>query len=804
MLTKNDLPKDFDWEAYLFLNPDLKKFGLKNEDELKAHWLIYGYKENRKYTTNDIDKSIITSFDCINYRFLNPDLSELSDEQLVNHFINHGIHEKRSSHITALIPNDFDPRLYKLYNKDLSFLSHEEAINHYIEHGKKENRIYFCGINYDQLIKSKLEYTIPTEDGSIILINHDISKTGAPIFLYDLYDYIVDNNIFRNVYILEPFPNKVLPDKPNKLYHYNDIYYIQNILSSVNPALIYSNSINFYLYNIDSFKYWHNKTILHFHEVYKHIEPVLTNITSDISNIKTYVVSEQIKKEFIEQSIFKNISIFPPFISKQKQNQIIRLSNEKLSTFYDNIDLSKVIIGMCGDLSDRKNILLFLKLAAQNSQYHFVWIGGSNLTEAKKHLDPDNKYRIPSNFTWIPNTNNPYQYFNILDYFFLTSKEDPCPIVVLENLLLDKKIIVLKDSIKTQHTAKLLENYIELDGSTEQDIINNFDKLFLNKFSNSTRHNKKYIENFYTEPRLFQNISPKKINFIVASLFLDSNILSPESINCSINTINQFIIRHKENYTFYPIIVLSSDHHDIYGDKITKYVQDSVINIKNGFILRKKNYGYDIGGLIEAIKYLFDVYNNSIDKSTYIAYLHNKNNISWKNILYSIFYTNILEPYDNIISSRFWLDYNKTLDINNTIFNENKDIFKFDNRINESFKYVQGTTFICRLNNLKSLYQNYDLIVKNFTTIDKDDKYWQKIMNDSRIFNQYYIQYSNDPLNAPIDWRSSEIVKKYNIKNYIELYTKYGLKGVPDAQFEHALERYIGYLISHNQNILKV
>jgi hypothetical protein len=804
MLSKKDLPKDFDWLNYLLLNPDLKNHGIKTEDGAKAHWLIYGYKENRKYTiSNDIDESIKHYFDPKVYRFLHPDLQELTDNQLVQHFINHAYDEERVCTIQQVIPNNFDPRLYKLYNKDLVFLSNHDAIKHYIEHGKKENRIYFCGISYDEIIKNKISYATSINDGSVILINHDISKTGAPIFLYDLYDYIIEHNIFKNVYILEPFPNKILPDNPNKLYHYNDLNILQNILSSTNPALIYSNSINFYFYNIDFFRYWHNKTILHFHEIYSYIEPIIKHITSDISNIKTYVVSEQIKKDFMYHGTFKNIDVFPPFLSKNKQNKIINLSKENLPQFYDyDTDSSRITVGMCGDLSDRKNILLFLRLAEQYPAYNFVWIGGSNLTEVKKNLDPNNTYTIPANFRWVPNTDNPYQYFKNIDYFFLTSKEDPCPIVVLENLLLNKKIIVLKDNIKTRHPPEILENYIELNATTEEDVIREFKKLYLDKLSNYTTNNNKYIENFYTKPQIFQTPKINKPNFLVASLYLDNNILSSSSIDAYINIINQFIIKHQNTHTFYPIIALSSDHHEIYGDKITKYIENSIINIKNGFILRKKNYGYDIAGLVESVKYIFDHFVNLIEPSTYIAYLHNKSNISWKNILHSIFYTNFLEPYDNIVPARFCVEYNQDLDINNFIFNTNQNIFKINNTI-KSFNYVQGTTFISRLDYLKPLYENYNLIFNNFTTIEKNDTYWQKIMTDSQIFNKYYIQYSNDLLNSPIDWRSSEMVKKYRIKNYIELYTTYGLKGIPDGQFEHALERYIGYL-TLNSNILKV
>ena len=50
--TITELPKDFDEEAYLDLNPDVKKAGL----EAKKHYLEFGIKENRSWNKNRITK----------------------------------------------------------------------------------------------------------------------------------------------------------------------------------------------------------------------------------------------------------------------------------------------------------------------------------------------------------------------------------------------------------------------------------------------------------------------------------------------------------------------------------------------------------------------------------------------------------------------------------------------------------------------------------------------------------------------------------------------------------------------------
>jgi hypothetical protein len=134
---------------------------------------------------------------------------------------------------------------------------------------------------------------------------------------------------------------------------------------------------------------------------------------------------------------------------------------------------------------------------------------------------------------------------------------------------------------------------------------------------------------------------------------------------------------------------------------------------------------------------------------------------------------------------------------------DNPDIFD-KGVLTEKFKYVQGTTFITKLDYLKPLYNLYNKIKPQFTTEQKNDIYWQKIMKNKEIFIKYYFQYQNDPLNSPIDWESQVVVGKSGVKNYIELLNKYGLNGIPDVQFEHAMERYLGYLTCNKQHKLKL
>lgn len=47
------IPKDFNWQFYLNVNPDLIDAGLKTKQQAEAHWLGHGHKEKRMYKPVD-------------------------------------------------------------------------------------------------------------------------------------------------------------------------------------------------------------------------------------------------------------------------------------------------------------------------------------------------------------------------------------------------------------------------------------------------------------------------------------------------------------------------------------------------------------------------------------------------------------------------------------------------------------------------------------------------------------------------------------------------------------------------------
>lgn len=78
------------------------------------------------------------------YQHLNPDLPAAgltTQEQLVRHWINHGISEKRKSCVLDEYP-DFDWKVYTRNYSDLQNMTKSQAEVHWIKHGRHEHRSY--------------------------------------------------------------------------------------------------------------------------------------------------------------------------------------------------------------------------------------------------------------------------------------------------------------------------------------------------------------------------------------------------------------------------------------------------------------------------------------------------------------------------------------------------------------------------------------------------------------------------------------------------------------------------------------
>lgn len=733
MKKESKIPPDFNWKIYLQLNHDLTENGLCNQQQAETHYLKHGIDEGRIYRLDNF-------------------LGEL--------------------------PEDFDYRIYGILNPDLDdiFGSDQAKLEmHYRSYGHRENRQFSSCLNYEQisnLLKLPEAQNISKYDNCTVLVNHQSTLTGAPIFLQDLANWLYEYN--KNLIFIDCVPNEHYTINKNikKYYHFNDPIKLKNILDNIASInIIYSNSLSPIFKHIDNFTEYLYKTIFHFHECKEDIyESLKTDEENRFKNIidRSYgimFVAKQIAED-LGVYVSKKVTLCPEFLPYYRYDKI--LSNSK-----DTKQTKRIRIGMCGTNCSRKNPELFIDLAKLNPSYDFIWVGSKIIQDDK----------APLNLTCISETKNPFKYFNSLDYFLLTSKRDPCPIVVLENMLMNNKIILLDQNIKYKHDIDNLENVIIINDhdNDPKKITKALKKMSLNKIKNKTSKNKNYILDNFTGYPKFKSTNPQKYkNNLLISYYHKNDA----EIQYFINLIHNKLILDQNIENVY-LAVSNLDNIDIIAQKFDHKFKDRI------HMLTRENKGFDIGGLLD----LLDKF--SIPDDEYITYIHNKTNFLWREELYRILYILDYDQYDTIISKNYCRNCDEH-DMNTKIFLEHNFMQHLSNI---SFKYISGTCFITQMKNLNDLKNNIEYIKNNLTDINTDDKFWQQCMSNKDLFDKCYIGRKNHPIYKSIDKDSREIFLRYKCKNFFELQDLHNTIGIPDYMFDHAIERYIGYLITHNKKV---
>jgi hypothetical protein len=266
---------------------------------------------------------------------------------------------------------------------------------------------------------------------------------------------------------------------PTLLYKYYDYY---------KPILVYLNSCNWAICKIHKY-IPDNIKLLHTHEVFNHY--LLAK-----EQLPYYVVSNRIADEYFD-FYGKKPLVQPPFLTDI--DNIVNLSLEIVEIIKNYkgfvFDRNKITIGMCGQINDRKNYKLFIEMSKVFPYYNFFWIGDT--------IDIFNDY---DNIFHIKSTHNPYKYYSqVIDYFILFSLIDPCPYVILENILLDSNIITFSKNIFYNHKCELLkEMYFEYQGTINRDncvdAINQF--VVGKKEIKNDKKGYEYIKQNFTTPTL--------------------------------------------------------------------------------------------------------------------------------------------------------------------------------------------------------------------------------------------------------------------------------------------------------------
>jgi glycosyltransferase involved in cell wall biosynthesis len=107
----------------------------------------------------------------------------------------------------------------------------------------------------------------------------------------------------------------------------------------------------------------------------------------------------------------------------------------------------RLVVGMCGSASPRKGVDIFMGVATALPALDFLWVGPWSLQEAPENIAlRDFARSAPSNVYITGAVDNPHAYMATMDLFFLSSREDPNPLVLAEAIALNLPILAFSQT----------------------------------------------------------------------------------------------------------------------------------------------------------------------------------------------------------------------------------------------------------------------------------------------------------------------------------------------------------------------
>jgi hypothetical protein len=142
------------------------------------------------------------------------------------------------------------------------------------------------------------------------------------------------------------------------------------LYDKIKPKVVYLNSCNYAISKVYKYIPEHVR-ILHSHEIFDHYL-----ISKEI--MPDYVVCNLIADQYF-QYYKKTPNVQPPFLKDIDNILLLSTENiELISNQYGNLDLKKITIGMCGQITERKNYELFISMSKIYLNYNFIWIGDTS------------------------------------------------------------------------------------------------------------------------------------------------------------------------------------------------------------------------------------------------------------------------------------------------------------------------------------------------------------------------------------------------------------------------------------------
>lgn len=301
---------------------------------------------------------------------------------------------------------------------------------------------------------------------NILFISNHVSKTGAPAVLQLLLNYIKANHSDQyTVYVsslLMADIKKEDRERWEKTYNcfFTEFVYDINsielskipiITSLIDIDIVYGNGVatlpQLYMFKKhDSYI----KTILHVHEnadgFQKIKETFGYNFTEALNYVDYFITVSRWQISELQQHgiLLNNITNLPEPIDIDRLNQTLK--NKSISKY------TKTRVFGCGKGESRKGIDRFIEVSKHfdPNSYEFIWIGDVEIVENHVVLNgfgvfDDYKVEV-GNVKFVGQVETPAELLNCGDTFLMLSRQDPCPLVVLEALYSSLFVVTIKES----------------------------------------------------------------------------------------------------------------------------------------------------------------------------------------------------------------------------------------------------------------------------------------------------------------------------------------------------------------------
>ena len=330
----------------------------------------------------------------------------------------------------------------------------------------------------------------------ILFISHESSRTGAPLMLMYLMEWLKINreDITFDLLTLKPgeidseykklaqqffeihpksrkpfkkqLSEKVLKKVFGKQVKNTNAKTLYKIRES-KYDIIYANSI-VSVSIACSLKNSHSKIIAHIHEMKVNVEKYLPNLENLIPNIDHFIAASKIVKR--DLNTYSNIPLNDISVVYEASKINITKTNP--------VKNKKFTVGASGIAGWRKGTDVFLQIANYMNRYHteyeinFKWVGKIP-KDLKIQIESDlEKMNLEHIVQFTGEQVNPYVYYQEFDIFLMTSREDPFPLVCIETGMMGKPILCFENATGTAEILNIHNDviipYLDIRGMSEQ------------------------------------------------------------------------------------------------------------------------------------------------------------------------------------------------------------------------------------------------------------------------------------------------------------------------------------------------